>query len=81
MLVASTSNVPVTCAVDARVKRQGAEVSRTSLTFDGAGMRGGIVKEIELGTEVDPVRDELALTSACVPRLVWRDGGAVRAVP
>jgi len=81
LLVASTSNVPVTCVVDALVRRKGEEVTRTSLTFDGAGMQGGVAKEIELGTEVDPTRDELVLTPVCVPRLVWKDGGAVLTVP
>ena len=75
LLLASASNVPVICSVEASILRDGAQVMKKAYTFEGAGRQGGVVKEAALGYEPDPYGDELTLSTACVPHLVWGGEG------
>ncbi|MGB0592374.1 MAG: hypothetical protein ACPGU1_22030 [Myxococcota bacterium] len=71
LLVASASNVPVSCSVDVSIRRGDAMVNQQTLQFSGPGSSGGIVQEVALGLEPDVYRDTLVLNSACVPRFNW----------
>jgi len=77
VLLASASNVPVACSVEVRIERDGAEITRRAIAFEGAGRQGGIAKETALGYGPDPYGDQFSLSSACVPRVVWGGGDVI----
>ena len=76
LLLASASNVPVSCSVDVSLERQGAIVARQTVQFKGPGSNGGIVYEVEMGFEADAYGDKVVLNSACVPRFTWPHSGS-----
>jgi hypothetical protein len=71
LLLASASNVPVSCSVDVSIERLGKVVQRKNIEIRGAGSSGVIVREVALGFEPDVYQDTLVLNAACVPRVVW----------
>jgi len=79
LLLASASNVPVSCSVDVTVERQGAIVARQTVQFRGPGSNGGIVREVEMGFKSDAYGDKVVLNSACVPRFTWPHRGPAAA--